>query len=107
MPATDPRKAPEQFFRAVRVRRRRVLATRAVAAMTFALVAGIGVWLVRPAPAPRVFSPVQLVFVSKGPPALRRLRELPPEIEAGPAPVEATRVGDARDPERISGFGGM
>ncbi|MGH7244427.1 MAG: hypothetical protein ACREJD_13535 [Phycisphaerales bacterium] len=52
-------------------------------------------------------TPIQVVAVSKGPSALRRLRELPPEIGPGPGLIETSRVLDARNPETAAALHGL
>lgn len=98
---------PEQFFRSVRARRRRVQMKRAAAAMMVVLAFGSSFWMVSSPQMWTQTAPIQIVTVSKRPSALRRLRELPPEISAGPGLIEMSRVLDARNPETISRFAGM
>lgn len=97
---------PARFLHAVRKRRHRVVRNRLLSAVAIVAVVVSGALVlphaVRPADAPSVHN---VVYAS--PPALRKLRELPPESTAGFATPEVTRVLDARNPEVVAGLGGL
>jgi len=97
---------PTRFLQAVRSRRRRVYATRALATIAVVLVLGFGLIAVRGPVRSQESSGIQQVAYG-GPPAIRKFRELPPENAVASGAVDVIRVRDARDPMAVSGLGGF
>lgn len=98
----DAPRQPDRFFQAVRARRQRVLVGRvASAAAVVLLFAMVGVFGIsglfgRSLRAIPGLSEADSLATVRTPPALQRLRELPPEVGPGPGFVNALRVLDFR-----------
>jgi len=104
--ATENLGTPVRFLQAVRSRRRRVIAIRSAAVLAvLAIVVGSWVAVRVGSRSPEGFAAPQGVYA--GPPALRRLRELPQETSMGAGFTEVTRVLDARDPNAAMSMGGF